>query len=105
MVSRQFVFEFVNAALHGRSTVVITPDFQRGVVSIGDKNPKNVTGQINDLAANGRLLGLEFFAHDDIAPLGFPVPKFKVEFNDAVDRIDGLPPNDLIEPALEANSL
>jgi hypothetical protein len=27
VVSRQFVFEFVNAAFHGRSTVVIAPDF------------------------------------------------------------------------------
>ena len=27
VVSRQFIFEFVNAALHSRSTVIITPDF------------------------------------------------------------------------------
>ena len=47
VVSRQFVFEFVNAAFHGRSTVVIAPDFQHAVAAIGDKNPKNVAGQIN----------------------------------------------------------
>ena len=29
MIGRQFVFEFVNATYHGRSTVVIAPDFQR----------------------------------------------------------------------------
>src|SRR6266481_736908 len=45
VVSRQFVFEFVNATLHARSAV-IAPDFQRGVAAIGDENPKNVTGQI-----------------------------------------------------------
>jgi hypothetical protein len=27
VVSRQFIFEFVNAALHRRSTFIITPDF------------------------------------------------------------------------------
>jgi hypothetical protein len=53
VVSCQFVFEFINAALHGRSAVVIAPDFQRGVAAIGDENPKNVTRQINELAANG----------------------------------------------------
>jgi hypothetical protein len=42
MVSRRFVFEFVNAALYGRSTVVVAPDFQRGAAAIGDKNPKDV---------------------------------------------------------------
>ena len=42
-----------------------------------------------------------YFAHDDKAPLGLPVPKFKVEFRDAVDLIDGLPLANLIEPALE----
>jgi len=101
VVSGQFVFEFVNPALHARSPVVIAPDFQRGVAAIGDENPKNVTGQINELAANGRLVGLEFFAHHHKAPLGFPVPKFKVKFSDAVNPIDGLPLSDLIEPALE----
>jgi hypothetical protein len=28
VIGRQFVFEFVNATYHGRSTVVIAPDFQ-----------------------------------------------------------------------------
>ena len=101
MVSRQFVFEFVNATFHGRSTVVIAPDFQRAVAAIGDKNPKDVAGQINEFTANRRLVGLDFFAHDDKAPLGLPVPKFKVEFSDRVDLINGLPFSDLIEPALE----
>ena len=59
MISRQFVFEFVNAALDSRSTVVIAPDFQRGVASIGDKNPKDVAGQIKELAADGRFVGLD----------------------------------------------
>jgi hypothetical protein len=98
MVSRQFVFEFINAALYGRSPVVVAPDFQRGVAAIGDKNPKDVAGQINELAANSRLVGLDFFAHHNKAPLAFPVPKFKIEFSDAVDLIDGLPFSDLIEP-------
>jgi hypothetical protein len=44
---------------------------------------------------------LDFFAHHDKAPRGFPVPKFKVQFSDAVDPIDGLPLSDLIEPAFE----
>ena len=101
MISRQFVFEFVNAALDSRSTVVIAPDFQRRVASIGDKNPKDVAGQIKELAADGRFVGLDFFAHDDKASLGLPVPKFKVEFRDAVDLINGLPLANLIEPALE----
>ena len=47
------------------------------------------------------FVGLDFFAHDDKAPLGLPVPKFKVEFRDAVDLINGLPLANLIEPALE----
>jgi hypothetical protein len=101
VVSCQFVFEFVNATLDGRSTVVIAPDFERGVAAIGDKNPKDVAGQINELATNGRFVGLDFFAYHDKAPLGLPVPKFKVEFSDAVDPIDGLPFSDLIEPALK----
>ena len=96
MVGGQFVFEFVNTTFHGRSTVVIAPDFQRGVAAIGDKSSKNVAGQIKELAANGRFVGLDFFAHDDKTPLGLPVPKFKVEFSDAVDLIDGLPLGDLI---------
>jgi hypothetical protein len=29
---------------------------------ICDKNPKDVTGQINEPAANGRLIGLEFLS-------------------------------------------
>jgi hypothetical protein len=53
VIGGQFVFEFVNAALHSRSPIVIAPDFQRGVVAIGDKNPKDVAGQIKELAANG----------------------------------------------------
>ena len=101
MISRQFVFEFVNAALHGRSTVVVAPDFQRAVAAIGDKNPKDVAGQINEFTANGRLVGLDFFAHYDKASFGLPVPKFKVEFSDAVDLINDLPLANLIEPALE----
>ena len=101
VVSRQFVFEFVNATFHSRPPIVIAPDFKRGVATIGDKNPKNVAGQINELAANGRLVGLDFFAHYDKAPLGLPVPKFKVEFSDAVDLINGKPLANLIEPALE----
>jgi hypothetical protein len=36
VVSRQFVFEFVNATFHGRSTVVIAPDFQGGFAAIGN---------------------------------------------------------------------
>ena len=36
-----------------------------------------------------------------LGPLGLPVPKFKVEFSDAVDLINGLPFAHLIEPALE----
>ena len=103
VVGRQFVFEFVNAALYGRSTVVVAPDFQRGVAAIGDENPKDIAGQINELAADGRLAGLDFFAHHHKAPLGFPVPKFKVEFSNTVARIDGLPLSDLIEPALEVS--
>jgi hypothetical protein len=71
MVSCQFVLEFVNAALDGRPPVVIAPDIQRRVAAIGDKNPKDVTGQINELAANGRrLIGLEFFAYHHEASLG-----------------------------------
>ena len=101
VISRQFVFEFVNATLDSRSPIVIAPNFQRGVVAIGDKNPKNVAGQIKELATNGRLVGLDFFAHDDKASLGLPVLKFKVEFRDAVDLINGLPLANLIEPALE----
>ena len=101
VVSGQFVFEFVNPALHARSPVVIAPDIQCGFTPIGDKNPKDVAGQINELAANGRLVGLEFFAHHHKAPLGLPVPKFKVKFSDAVNPIDGLPLSDLIEAALE----
>ena len=101
MISRQFVFEFVNATFHSRSTVVIAPDFQRGVAAIGDKNPKDVAWQIKELAPNGRLVGLDFFAPDDKASLGLSVPKFKVEFRDAVDLINGLPLANLIEPALE----
>lgn len=101
MVSRQFVFEFVNVALYGRSTVVVAPDFQRAVVAIGDKNPKDVAWQINELAAIGRLVGLDFFADYDKAPFALPVPKFKIEFRDAVDLIDGLPFSDLIEPAFK----
>ena len=81
--------------------VVIAPDFQRGVAPIGDKNPKDIAGQIKELAADGRFVGLDFFAHDDKAPLGLPVTKFKIECSDAVDLIDGLPLGDLIEPALE----
>jgi hypothetical protein len=96
MISRQFVFEFVNAALDSRSPIVIAPDFQRGVVAIGDKNPKDVAWQIKELAPNGRLVGLDFFAHDDKASLGLPVPKFKAEFRDAVDLINGLPLANLI---------
>jgi hypothetical protein len=80
VVSRQFVFEFVNAALHRRPLVVIAPDFQRRVAAISDKYPKDVTGQIYELAANGRFVGWEFFAYDDKASLGFPVPKFKAKF-------------------------
>ena len=53
MVGGRFVFEFVNAALDSRSPIVIAPNFQRGVVAIGDKNPKDVAGQIKELAANG----------------------------------------------------
>jgi hypothetical protein len=51
-IGRQFIFEFVNAALYGRSTVVVAPDFQRGVAAIGDENPKDIAGQINKLAAD-----------------------------------------------------
>jgi hypothetical protein len=32
-------------------------------VAIGDKNPKDLAGRINELAANGRLVGSDFFAH------------------------------------------
>ena len=53
------------------------------------------------IAANRRLVGLDFFAHYDKTPLGLPVPKFKVQFSDAVDLINGLPLANLIEPALE----
>jgi hypothetical protein len=48
-------------------------------------------------------LFLDFFARHGKAPLGFPVPKFKVEFSDAVDPIDGLPLSNLIEPAFEVS--
>ena len=78
MVSRQFVFEFVNAALYGRSSVVIAPDFQRAVAAIGDKNPKDVAGQIKELAADGRLVALDFLAHYDKAPLRFQFQSLKL---------------------------
>jgi len=69
------------------------------VAAISDKNPKDVAWQINELAANGRLLGLDFFAHHDKAPLGFPVPQFTLKSRDALEPIYGLPFSDLIEPA------
>jgi hypothetical protein len=62
---------------------------------------RTVLAGLYELAANGRFVGLEFFAYDDKASLGFPVPKFKAKFSDAVDCIDGLPLRDLLEPALE----
>jgi hypothetical protein len=52
-------------------------DFQRRVAAISDKNPKDVTGQIYELAANGRFVGLEFFAYDDKASLGFQFQSLK----------------------------
>jgi len=40
VIGRQFVIEFVNAALHGRSAIVIAPDFQRCIGAISDEDPK-----------------------------------------------------------------
>jgi hypothetical protein len=51
--------------------------------------------------ANGRLVGLDFFAHYDKASLGLPVPKFKAKLANRVDCIDGLPLIELVKPTLE----
>src|SRR5262249_28214918 len=59
VVSRQFVLEFVNAALNGSSTVVIAPDFQGCIVAIGHKDPEHIAGQVDELTPNGRLCRLE----------------------------------------------
>jgi hypothetical protein len=95
MVSSQLVLEFVNTALDGGSAVIIAPYFQSRIVAIGNKNPKHVTGQINELTTHRRLVGLELFAHHHKAPLGFPVPKFEAEFAHRVDGIHSLPLSDL----------
>ena len=49
VIGSQFVLEFVNAALHGRSAIVIAPDFQRGILAIGDKEPEHIAGQVDEL--------------------------------------------------------
>jgi hypothetical protein len=59
VIGRQFVLEFVDAALHSRSAIVIAPDFQRGIAAIGDKDPKHIPRQVDELATNGRLFALD----------------------------------------------
>ena len=82
VISSQFILELVNAALHGGAAIVIAPDFQSGIAAIGDKDPEYVTGQVNEPAAHGRLLSLNFFAHHHKATRAFPVPEFKVKLAD-----------------------
>ena len=42
VIGGQFVLEFVNAAFYTSSAVVIAPDFQRCIGSIGDKDPEHI---------------------------------------------------------------
>jgi len=74
VISSQFVLEFVNTALNASSAVVIAPDLQRCIVAIGDKDPERIAGQVDELTTNGGLFSLDLFAHNDKAPLRFPIP-------------------------------
>ena len=42
MIGTQFILEFVNAALYASSAVIIAPDFQHGIGSIGDKDSEHI---------------------------------------------------------------
>ena len=101
VIGSQFVLEFVNAALHSSSAIVIAPDFQRRVAAIGDKDPEHITRQVDELATYGRLGRLELLAHNDKVPRAFPIPEFEAKLTDRIDSVDGLPLSDLIKPALE----
>jgi hypothetical protein len=59
VIGRQFVLEFVNAALYGGSAIVIAPDFQSCIGAISDEDPKHITRQVDELATYGRLFRLD----------------------------------------------
>jgi hypothetical protein len=63
----------------------------RCIVAIGDKDPEHIAWQVDELTTNGRLFGLDEFAHHDKAPLRFPIPEFQAELAQRVDRIKVLP--------------
>ena len=48
-------------------TRVIAPDVQHRIVAIGYKDPEHITGQVDELAANGRFFSLDHFAQHDKA--------------------------------------
>jgi len=79
VIGSQFVLEFVNAALHSSSAIVIAPDFQRRVAAIGDKDPEHITRQVDELATYGRLGRLELLAHNDKVPRAFPILRWGLE--------------------------
>jgi hypothetical protein len=89
MVSNQLVLEFVNTALYGSSAVIVAPDFQGRVAAFGDKDPKHVAGQINELTTNSRLVSSDQFAYHQKAPPGFPIAKFEMEITNRVNCING----------------
>jgi hypothetical protein len=65
--------------LHGRSTDMNAQISSTKSLRLVTKTPKDVRGHINELAANGRLLGLEFLGFNTIdlvyggAILGVPM--------------------------------
>src|SRR5262250_956498 len=101
MIGRQFVLEFVNAALYASSVVVIAPNVQRRIVAVGDKDSEHIAGQVDKLTTNRRLCRLDLFAHNDKTPRLFPIPEFKLELAHRVVGVNGLPLSDLVKPALE----
>src|SRR5262245_588633 len=101
MIGSQFVLEFVNAALHASSVVVIAPNVQRRIVAVGDKDSEHIAGQVDKLTTNRRLCSLELFAHNDETPRLFPIPEFKLELAHRIVGVNGLPLSDLVKPALE----
>ena len=59
VIGSQLILEFVKAALHSTSAVIIAPDFDSCIGAIGDEDPKHITSQVDELATYGRLFRLD----------------------------------------------
>src|SRR5436305_4610729 len=81
------MLQFGDAILHVGAQIVVTPDFFRRLGVSSDKNPKNVAGNVDQLAAHTVATFAHEFANHHEAAFCLPTQQLQAELPDRISLI------------------